>query len=71
MSMNVLVLESVGSCVDSNGTTYPLNVDGTPDMNDGTAVHIGDCNDLWFGVLSSEDLSEMNAWVVKNNKEMI
>ena len=31
MSMNVLMLESVGSCVDCNGMTYPLNTDGTPD----------------------------------------
>ena len=71
MSLNVLVLESVGSCVDCNGMTYPLNEDGTPDMFDGMAVHVGDCNDQWFGALSSEDLSEMSGWVFKNNKEMI
>ena len=40
-------------------------------MYDGMAVHIGDCNDQWFGALSSEDLSEMSGWVFKNNKEMI
>ena len=71
MSVNVLVLESVGSCIDTDNVTHPLNVDGTPDMYDGMDVHIGDFNDQWFGALSSEDLSEMNAWVVKNNKEMI
>ena len=71
MSMNVLVLESVGSCIDTNNVTHPLNEDGTPDMYDGMDVHIGDCNDEWFGALSSEDLSAMNGWVVKNNKEMI
>ena len=71
MSMNVLMLESVGSCIDCTGTTYPLNIDGTPDMNDGMAVHVGDCNDQWFGALSSEDLSEMSSWVIKNNKEMV
>ena len=70
MSVNVLVLESVGSCIDTDNVTHPLNEDGTPDMYDGMDVHIGDCNDQWFGALSSEDLSEMNAWVVKNNKEM-
>ena len=71
MSMNVLILESVGSCIDEDGITYPLNVDGTPDMNDGMDVHIGDCNDEWFGALSPEDLSEMSSWVIKNNKEMV
>ena len=71
MSMNVLVLESVGSCIDTNNVTHPLNEDGTPDMYDGMDVHVGDCNDEWFGALSSEDLSEMSGWVFKNNKEMI
>ena len=71
MSLNVLVLESVSSCVDANNVTHPLNVDGTPDMYDGMDVHIGDCNDQWFGALSSEDLSAMSSWVIKNNKEMI
>ena len=71
MSLETLMLESVGSCIDCNGMTYPLNVDGTPDMNVGMAVHVGDCNDEWFGALSSEDLSEMSDWVITNNKEMI
>jgi len=35
------------------------------------AVHVGYCNDEWFGALSSEDLSEMSDWVITNNKEMI
>ena len=71
MSMNVLVLESVGSCIDTDNVTHPLNEDGTPDMYDGMSVHVGDCNDEWLGALSSEDLTELNSWVVKNNKEMI
>ena len=70
MSMNVLVLESVGSCIDTDNVTHPLNEDGTPDMYDGMAVHVGDCNDQWFGALSSEDLSEMSGWVIKNNKRV-
>ena len=71
MSLETLMLESVGCCITCDGTTYPLNIDGTPDMNDGMDVHIGDCNDQWFGALSSEDLSAMSGWVIKNNKEMI
>ena len=70
MSMNVLVLESVGSCIDTDNVTHPLNEDGTPDMYDGMDVHIGDCNDQWFGALSLEDLSEMSSWVIKNNKRV-
>jgi len=70
MSMNVLMLESVGSCIDTNNVTHPLNVDGTPDMNDGMAVHVGECNDEWFSALSPEDLSEMSGWVIKNNKRV-
>ena len=70
MSLNVLVLESVGSCIDTDNVTHPLNEDGTPDMYDGMDVHVGDCNDEWFGALSSEDLSEMSGWVIKNNKRV-
>ena len=60
MSMNVLVLESVGSCVDTNGVTYPLNVDGTPDMNSG--VHFCDVSNEWFDSLSTKDYSEFLKW---------
>ena len=60
MSMNVLVLESVGSCVDSNGTTYPLNVDGTPDMNGG--VHFDDVSIEWFDLMSDKDYEEFLEW---------
>ena len=63
MSMNVLVLESVGSCIDENNVTHPLNVDGTPDMNDGMAVHVGDTTDEWYGSLSEEDHLELTQWV--------
>ena len=70
MSMNVLMLESVGSCIDTDNVTHPLNVDGTPDLDDGMAVHVGDFNDEWLGALSSEYLSAMNDWVWNNNKGM-
>ena len=63
MSLNVLVLESVGSCIDTDNVTHPLNVDGTPDMNDRTAVHVGDTTDEWFGALSEEDHLELTQWV--------
>ena len=61
MSMNVLVLESVGSCIDCTGTTYPLNVDGTPDLSSG--VHYSDCCEEWSNSLSFDDAAELNDWV--------
>ena len=61
MSLNVLMLESVGSCVDSNGTTYPLNVDGTPDTNSG--VHYNDVSEEFLNGLSFDDAAELNDWV--------
>ena len=60
MSMNVLMLESVGSAVDENGFTYPLNVDGTPDMNSG--VHFGDVSNEWYDGLSKDDYSAFLKW---------
>ena len=61
MSLNVLVLESVGSCVDTNGVTYPLNVHGTPDLNSG--VHYSDVSEEFLNGLSFNDAAELNDWV--------
>ena len=70
MSLNVLVLESVGSCIDENNVVHPMNVDGTPDMSDGMASHVGHTNTEWFDTLSLEDLSKLNSWVINNNKRV-
>ena len=61
MSMNVLMLESVGSCIDCDGTTYPLQIDGTPDMNMG--VHYSDVCEEWLNGLSFDDDDSLNEWV--------
>ena len=61
MSVKTLVLESVGSCIDCAGITYPLNVDGTPDLNDG--VHYSDVCEEWLNGLSFNDAAELNDWV--------
>ena len=61
MSVETLVLESVGSCIDCTGTTYPLNVDGTPDLND--PVHYSDVCEEWLNGLSFNDAAELNDWV--------
>ena len=50
----VTILESVGSCIDSNGITYPLQSNNTPDLNCG--VHIDECCDEWWDNLSNNDL---------------
>ena len=65
MSMNVLVLESVGSCVDTDGMVYPMNVDDTPDLNGGSDFL--DTTDEWSESLSEEDAGLLDDWLLKNN----
>ena len=65
MSLNVLMIESVGSCIDCTGTTYPLNVDGTPDLSSG--VDWLDTTDEWSESLSEEDAGLLDDWLLKNN----
>ena len=57
MSLSVLVLESVGSCVDDTGLTYPLNVDGTPDVDNGVSVF--ETTNEWIENLNSDDLTSL------------
>ena len=61
MSLNVLMLESVGSCIDTDNVTHPLNIDGTPDMNSG--VHYKDTSEEFLNNLSFDDAAELNDWV--------
>ena len=65
MSLNVLVLESVGSCMDEDGTVYPMNTDNTPDTNCG--VDWLDTTDEWQESLSEEDCGLLNDWLLENN----
>ena len=65
MSLEVLMLESVGSCIDCTGTTYPLNVDGTPDLSSG--VHFSECTHEWYDGLSQDDYSLFLEWHIDNN----
>ena len=65
MSLNVLVLESVGSCIDTEGMVYPLNVDDTPDTNCGSDWL--DTTDEWSESLSEEDAGLLNDWLLENN----
>jgi len=65
MSLNVLMLESVGSCIDTAGTVYPMNVDNTPDTNCG--VDWLDTTDEWSESLSEEDAGLLDEWLLENN----
>ena len=53
--MSFIKLESVGTAVTSEGTTHPINEDGTLDMYDGMAVNIFECDDEWYWSLSLVD----------------
>ena len=61
--MNVLVLESVGSCVDTDGMVYPMNIDDTPDLN-GVSDFL-DTTDEWSEALSEEDAGLLDEWMIK------
>lgn len=67
MNMNTLILDSVGSCIDDTGVVYPMNVDNTPDTDNGT--HIEDVVGEWWDNLSNGDLSELADWLVEHNIE--
>ena len=45
--MSFIKLESVGTAVDENGITHPINVDGTIDLDEGMAVDWIDTDDEW------------------------
>ena len=62
---DVLVLESVGSCIDEDGTVYTMNIDGTPDTNCG--VDWIDTSDEWSESLSEDDCGLLNDWLLENN----
>ena len=65
MSMNVLVLESVGSCVDTEGMIYPMNIDNTPDLNSG--VDWVDTSDEWSESVSDGDNDLLHDWLLEND----
>ena len=63
--MNVLVLESVGSCIDEDGIVYPMNVDNTPDITSG--VDWLDTDEEWNEALSEEDAGLLDDWLLEYN----
>ena len=51
--MQVILLESIGSCIDKDGNLYPLNCDGTPDIS--ITKHIKDMDSGFWDRISEDD----------------
>ena len=49
----VILLESVDSCIDKHGNIYPLNCDGTPDLM--ITCHVDDQDEEFWDTISDED----------------
>ena len=49
----VMILESVRTCIDDQGNIYPLNCDGTPDFM--ITYHLDDCGEDFWNTISDED----------------
>lgn len=54
----MISLMSVGSVIDMNGVFYPMNMDGTPDMNSG--VDYEDTSHEFLGSMSMDDETVVN-----------
>ena len=65
--MSFIKLESVGTAVDENGITHPINEDGTIDLDEGMAVDWIDTDDEWSASLSNEDAALLDDWLLENN----
>ena len=65
--MSFIKLESVGTAVDENGITHPINADGTIDLDEGMAVDWIDTDDEWSSSLSNEDAKLLDEWLLQNN----
>ena len=65
--IDYIELESVGTAVDSDGITHPMNADGTIDMDEGMAVDWIDTDDEWSWSLSNEDAQLLDEWLLENN----
>ena len=65
--MSFIKLESVGTAVDENGITHPINADGTIDLDEGMAVDWIDTDDEWSSSLSNEDAALLDDWLLEIN----
>ena len=51
--INVILLESVGSCIDKDGNIYPLNCDGSPDLM--ITCHVDEQDEEFWDTISDND----------------
>ena len=63
--MKLYSLESVGAVVNEAGIAYPMNEDGTPDLDNGTELCDIEAGE-WWTALSSEDWA--TAMDIQNNR---
>ena len=69
--MSFIELNSVGTAVDENGITHPINADGTYDLDEGMAVDWIDTDDEWSESLSNEDAKLLDDWLLENNYSVL
>ena len=50
--INVIMLESVDSCIDKDGNIYPFNCDGTPDLM--ITCHVDEQDEEFWNTISDE-----------------
>ena len=64
--MEVLVLESVGSCIDKEGIVYPLSHpdDEIPKFDECLGCYLEDIADEWLECLSIEDTRLLHKWLM-------
>ena len=58
---NVIMLESVDSCIDKDGNIYPFNCDGTPDLM--ITCHIDDQDEEFWNNITDDEAAEIVAWM--------
>ena len=58
---NVIVLESVDSCIDKDWNMYPLNCDGSPDFM--ITCHIDEMDKEFWDDISEKDAAKVVTWM--------
>ena len=55
--INVIILESVDSCIDKDGYIYPFNCDGTPDLM--INCHVDDQDDEFSNTIKDDEATRI------------
>jgi hypothetical protein len=62
-----IILNSVGSYIETDGMTGPLNDKGLPILDEDSRTHLSDVFIEWFENLSDEDLNTVH-WINKTTR---